>query len=109
MPAPAFGDREQPVDLSGPVTLPDCVGLALGRNFTVRIQHFTVDEAVAAVTVQQAAFEPVFGFNANKQVTQQAASQVEFSFPYSDYQTAALSSFGSPKPWIGRRRSPASA
>lgn len=91
MPAPAFGDREQPVDLSGPVTLPDCVGLALGRNFTVRIQHFTVDEAVAAVTVQQAAFEPVFGFNANKQVTQQAASQVEFSFPYSDYQTAALS------------------
>jgi outer membrane protein TolC len=90
-PAPAFGNRQPSIDLSGPVTLQGCIGIALGRNFTVRIQHFTVDEAVDAVTVQQAAFEPVFGFSANKQVTQQAANQVEFSFPYSAYQTAAFS------------------
>jgi outer membrane protein len=89
--APAFGNREQPIDLSGPVTLQSCIGLALGQNFTVRIQHFTVEEAVDSVAIQKAAFEPIFGFTANKQVTQQATNQIAFSFPYSAFQTAAVS------------------
>jgi hypothetical protein len=33
-PVPAFGDPALPVDLSGEVTLQNCVAQALGRNFT---------------------------------------------------------------------------
>ena len=87
---PAFGEASAPIDLSGPVTLQNCVGLALGRNFTVRIQQFSVFEAVDSVEVQRAAFEPIFTFNANKQVTQEASDQLQ-SFgvvPYSDLETA---------------------
>ncbi len=89
---PAFGEASAPIDLSGPVTLQNCVGLALGRNFTVRIQQFSVFEAADSVEVQQAAFEPTFGFNANKQVTQEASSALASYgvVPYSDLETAAF-------------------
>jgi len=89
-PAVALSDPEQPLDLSGLVTLQSCVALALGRNFTVRIQHFSVYEAVDSVVVQQAAFEPTFGFNAAKQVSQQATNEIAFSYPYTSYETAAF-------------------
>src|SRR5271155_147519 len=83
---PAFGEASEPIDLSGAVTLQNCVGLALGRNFTVRIQQFQVFEAVDSVEVQKAAFEPTLNFNANKQVTQEASDALA-SFgivPYSN-------------------------
>jgi outer membrane protein len=73
----AFGDPAQPINLSGTVTLPSIVGTALGRNFTVRIQQFTVFEAVDAVDVQKAAFEPDFNLNANKQVAFVPANEVQ--------------------------------
>jgi outer membrane protein TolC len=89
---PAFGEATEPIDLSGDVTLQNCVGLALGRNFTVRIQQFTVFEAVDSVEIQKAAFEPTLGFNANKQVTQEASDALaEFGYvPYSNLETAAF-------------------
>ncbi len=87
---PAFGETAKPVDLSGAVSLQDCVGQALGRNFAVRIQQFSVFEAADAVTVQQAAFEPVLEFNAGRQVTQQATTETVFTVPYTSADTAAL-------------------
>jgi outer membrane protein TolC len=75
----AFGDPSRPIDLSGTLDLQKVVGLALGRNFTVRIQQYNVFEAVDAVEVQKAAFEPDFNLNANKQVNFQPANQVEAS------------------------------
>ncbi len=91
-PLPAFGDTAPPVDLSGPVSLQGCVGQALGRNFTVRIQQFTVFEAADAVEIQEAAFEPTFGFSANKQFSQPTINESQFGFPAnSTTETAALS------------------
>ena len=88
----SFGDPSVPIDLSGTVNLQDCVGLALGRNFAVRIQRFTVYEAVDSVTVQQAAFEPVFGFSANKQFQQPTLNESQFGYPANEtLETAALS------------------
>jgi outer membrane protein len=83
-PTPAvlsFGDPAQPIDLSGTVDLQRVVGIALGRNFTVRIQQYTVFEAVDAVEVQKAAFEPDFNVNANKQVAYQPADEIEGTNP----------------------------
>jgi outer membrane protein TolC len=81
-PVPAtlsFGDPAIPVDLSGPVDLQRVVGLALSRNFTVRIQQYNVFEAVDAVEVQKAAFEPDFNVNANRQVNFEPANEVQYS------------------------------
>jgi outer membrane protein TolC len=91
-PLPAFGDTSLPVDLSGQVTLQNCIAQALSRNFTVRIQQFSVFEAQDSVVIQQAAFEPTFGFNANKTVTQQPVSELALGIiPYSDVQTGTFS------------------
>jgi outer membrane protein len=89
---PAFGEASAPIDLSGAVTLQNCIGLALGRNFTVRIQQFTVFEAVDSVEIQKAAFEPSFTVNANKQVTQQASDDlIQFGIvPYENLETASF-------------------
>jgi outer membrane protein len=90
-PAPAFGEAEAPIDLSGPVTVQSCVGLALGRNFTVRIQRFNVFEAADSVEVQQASFEPTFGFTASRQVSQSATNQTVFTVPFSAYNSSTAS------------------
>ncbi len=89
---PAFGEASAPIDLSGAVTLQNCIGLALGRNFTVRIQQYSVFEAVDSVEIQKAAFEPSFTVNANKQVTQEASDDlIQFGIvPYSNLETASF-------------------
>jgi outer membrane protein len=87
----AVGDNPPPVDLSGPVSLQGCIGLALGRNFAVRIQQFTVFEAIDSVEVQKAAYEPTFGFNANKTVTQLPTEEALYTIPYSAIDTATFS------------------
>ena len=92
MPAPAFGDASLPVDLSGDVNLQACVGQALGRNFTVRIQQFSVLSSEDNVVIQQAVFEPTYGFVGGRQVTvtptnEQALGQI----PYSSFDSATLS------------------
>src|SRR5580692_8498905 len=66
-----FVDPSTAVDLSGEVTLENCVAQALSRNFTVKIQQFSVLQSVNAVVIQKAAFEPTLGFNANRQVVQE--------------------------------------
>src|SRR5271167_1718968 len=68
-PSPGFGDTSVPIDLSGAVTVQNCIGQALGRNFTVRIQQFNILESTDSVAIQQAAFEPTFGFQGGRQVT----------------------------------------
>jgi outer membrane protein len=80
-PLPAFGDASLPVDLSGQVTLQNCVAQALGRNFTVRIQQFSILQAVDSVVIQQAAFEPTLGFTAGRQTTVAAVNESEFGVP----------------------------
>jgi len=80
-PLPAFGDTSTPVDLSGQVTLQNCVAMALGRNFTVRIQQFSVIESVDDVVIQQAAFEPTFGFTGSRQSSKTAVDEEAFGVP----------------------------
>jgi outer membrane protein TolC len=87
----AFGETEPPIDLSGPVTLQNCVGLALGRNFTVRIQQFNVYEAVDSVELQKAVFEPTFGITSSRQVTQSATNETVFTVPYTAYDSSTVS------------------
>jgi outer membrane protein TolC len=89
---PAFADPATDVDLSGEVTLENCVAQALGRNFNVKIQQFSVQQSVDAVVIQQAAFEPTIGFNSNKSVVQQATDDAARG--------------PSPTPTRRRRRSP---
>ena len=89
---PRFGDPSLPIDLSAPVTLQHCVALALGQNFTVRIQQFSVFEAAEGVVVQQAAFEPVFGFTGSRQVTVTPTNEAALGLiPYSSFDSGALS------------------
>ena len=91
-PATPFTDPTDPVDLSGAVTLQGCVASALGRNFTVRIQQFTIEQSVDAVVVQEALFEPTFGFDANKQVSQTANNNSALGVvPYTNLETATFS------------------
>jgi outer membrane protein TolC len=80
-PIPAFGDASIPVDLSGQVTLQNCVAQALGRNFTVRIQQFSILQAEDSVVIQQAVFEPTFGFTGSRQTTVAAVNESEFGIP----------------------------
>jgi outer membrane protein len=90
-PVASFGDTQPPVDLSGQVTLQGSISQALARNFSVRIQQFTVFQAVDSVAVQESAFEPTFNFNANKQVTQEASNQLVITtIPYSNFETASF-------------------
>jgi outer membrane protein len=89
---PAFGDTSLPVDLSGNVTIQNCVGQALGRNFTVRMQQFTVLESVDNVDIQKAVFEPTFGLTAGRQVTVTPTNEVALGeIPYESFDTAAVS------------------
>jgi outer membrane protein len=87
-PIASFGETQAPVDLSGQVTLQNSISQALGRNFAIRIQQFTVFQAADAVQIQEASFEPTFNANVNKQVIQQASNQVSLtSIAYSNYST----------------------
>jgi len=80
------------LDLEGPINLPGLVATALGRNFNVRIQKFSIFESVDSVVEQQAVFEPVFGFNASKQVAETPySSEVVTSVPYSSISQAQFS------------------
>jgi len=90
-PDPSMVSQAPDLDLSGPVSLPELIGTALGRNFNVRIQKFSIFEAVDSVVEQQAVFEPVIGFNANKQVSETASSQdIITAVPYSSIETATF-------------------
>jgi len=94
-PTASIADQAPPVDLSGPVSIQACIGLALGRNFNVRIQQFSIYEAEDSVEIQKAVFEPVFGFNANKQVVETPSGQVTVSTsPYAS-STYSVSSYSS--------------
>jgi outer membrane protein len=78
---PVFGDASIPVDLSGQVTLQNCIAQALGRNFTVRIQEFSVFQAVDNVVIQKAVYEPTFGFTGSRDVNKTAVNEEAFGIP----------------------------
>ncbi len=89
---PTFGDASIPVDLSGQVTLPSCIAQALGRNFTVRIQEFSVFQAVDNVAIQQATYEPTFGFTGGRQVTQTPTNELALGeIPFSSFDSGTFS------------------
>jgi outer membrane protein TolC len=89
---PTFSDASIPVDLSGQVTLPSCIAQALGRNFTVRIQVFSVFQAVDSVAIQQATYEPTFGFTGGRQVTQTPTNELALGeIPFSSYDSGTFS------------------
>jgi len=89
---PAFGDPATAVDLSGEVTLENCVAQALGRNFNVRIQWFSIQQSADSVVIQQAAFQPTFGFNANRSVVQDASGEANLgTVPYTSTETTTFS------------------
>ena len=91
-PIPGSADPSMPVSLAGDVTMQNCIGLALRRNFTVRMQQFSVLEAADSVDIQEAVFEPTFGFNAGRQVSQTPTNEQALGvLPYSSFDTAALS------------------
>jgi outer membrane protein len=72
--------------------LQSCVAQALGRNFTVRIQQFSVLYAAENVMIQQAAFEPTFGFTGGRQVTVTPTNESALGLiPYSSYDSGTLS------------------
>jgi outer membrane protein len=86
-----FVDPSTAVDLSGDVTLENCVAQALSRNFTVRIQQFSVQESVENVAIQKAVFEPTLGFNANRSVIQQATDEaLPGTIPYTSTDTGTF-------------------
>jgi outer membrane protein TolC len=90
--APGSAEALAPINLEGEVSLQNCIGLALGRNFTVRIQQFSVLEAVDSVEIQKAAFEPVFGFTGGRQVTVTPVNEEALGvLPYASFDSAALS------------------
>ena len=89
--APAFGDTAAPINLSGPVSLQNCIAQALGRNFTVRVQQLGVLQAQDSVEIQKAAFDPTFGFNASKSVSQTATNQAALGIAsYTNTETGAF-------------------
>jgi outer membrane protein len=53
-----------------PLTLEECVAQALAKNFTVRIQRYPVAQAKDSVIIAQSTYDPVFGVQWQKTVTQ---------------------------------------
>lgn len=90
--AAGSGDAYIPINLEGEVSLQNCIGLALGRNFTVRMQQFSVFEAADSVEIQKAAFDPTFGFTGGRQVTVTPVNEEALGvLPYASFDSATLS------------------
>ncbi len=53
------------------LTLDQCVAQALGKNFAVQVQTFSVDSAKAGVIIAQSAYDPTFGVTWQKAETKQ--------------------------------------
>ena len=54
---------------AAPLALEQCVAQALAKNFTVKIQTYSVDQAKAGVIIAQSVYDPVFGVSWLKTVT----------------------------------------
>ncbi|HXB01626.1 MAG TPA: TolC family protein [Opitutaceae bacterium] len=57
-----------------PLTLDECVAQALGKNFNVRIQKFSTEQAKDSVIIAKADYDPNLTVNANRSFNQAAAS-----------------------------------
>jgi outer membrane protein TolC len=66
-PQPAF-DPSAP-----PLTLEQGIAQALARNFSVRIQKYSLDQADASVVIAHSGYDPVLGVTWQKNVSQSAA------------------------------------
>jgi outer membrane protein TolC len=70
--APAKTDTQA---IGAPLTLDQCVAQALGKNFSVRVQTFTVDQAKAGVIIAQSTYDPVLGVSWEKIVNKSDQEQ----------------------------------
>ncbi|HVW20269.1 MAG TPA: TolC family protein [Opitutaceae bacterium] len=68
-PPPALTDAT-PSQSSQPLTIDECVAQALAKNFSVRVQGYSVDSAKAGVIIAKSYYDPVFGVQWQKQVSQ---------------------------------------
>src|SRR5262245_44800537 len=57
-----------------PSALEDAIGYALKKNFDLRLQALTVDNAKDTVAIQAAAFDPTLTATARRAVNQQAST-----------------------------------
>jgi len=74
--APALNPSNGPVVSSSnppPLTLDECVARALEKNFNVRIQRFSTEQARDSVIIAKAGFDPAFTLDSQKSVTKDAA------------------------------------
>src|SRR5580698_4768240 len=55
------------------LTLDECVAQALEKNFNVRIQKFSTEQAKDSVIIAQSGYDPAFSLSSEKSVTQDAA------------------------------------
>jgi outer membrane protein TolC len=66
---------DAPAGDSRPVlTLGQCVADALAKNFSVRIQNYSVDQARAGVIIAQSTYDPILGVNWQRSVNKSADS-----------------------------------
>jgi outer membrane protein len=90
--APAPNDTEA---AGLPLTLDQCVAQALGKNFTVRVQTFAVDQAKAGVVIAQSTYDPVLGVSWEKVVNKTPEEQFIASSSASTAAAAANTATGS--------------
>jgi outer membrane protein TolC len=70
--APAKTDTQA---LGIPLTLDQCVAQALGKNFSVRVQAYSVDQAKAGVIIARSTYDPVLGVAWQKVVNKSPAEE----------------------------------
>jgi len=71
---PAVSLSNQPAAGGPALTLDECVAQALEKNFDVRIQKFSTEQAKDAVIIAQAGYDPTLTLDANRSFNQNAAS-----------------------------------
>jgi outer membrane protein len=73
--SPSNGSNLPAVSLSNlpPLTLDECVAQALEKNFDVRIQKFSTEQAKDSVIIAKAGYDPTLTIDSQKSVTKNAA------------------------------------
>jgi outer membrane protein len=90
------GEVPPPPPESAKLSLEECVVRALDKNFAIRIQSIAVSQAKDAVIITQAAYDPIFGANWQKAVSQSpiifysTSTTVGGSKPTTDNQSTTL-------------------
>ncbi len=57
-----------PAPAGAPLTLEECIALAMKKNFDLKIQGYSVETARESLNISRASFVPTFSFDSNRQV-----------------------------------------